>query len=181
MYKQENNKIHVCSIIKLPWKTKFIQLFTEDFCCIKRLVNTVLMLQTCSHCKACSWTYALLSSNLSEIKWYILSESVPKGKGHKSMSKDLLQKRKYTLFSMYCLVTRLHWFNVLWITMIMWFHQIPTLIRLWGGGGPQMEPLFWWPPTSMASHSPKSKEKIQLTGSLLVNGGLKSCFLHNSA
>lgn len=140
----------------------------------------ILRLQTCSHCKACSWTYALLSSNLSEIKWYILSESVPKGKGHKSMSKDLLQKRKYTLFPMYCLVTRLHWFNVSWITIIMWFHQIPTLIRLWGGGGPQMEPLFWWPPTSMASHSPKSKEKIQLTGSLLVNGGLKSCFLHNS-
>lgn len=73
----------------------------------------ILRLQTCSHCKACSWTYALLSSNLSEIKWYILSESVPKGKGHKSMSKDLLQKRKYTLFSMYCLATRLHCFNIM--------------------------------------------------------------------
>lgn len=54
MYKQENNKIHVCRIIKLLYKTKLIQLSTEDFCCIKRLVNTVLMLQTCSHCKACS-------------------------------------------------------------------------------------------------------------------------------
>lgn len=40
MYEQENNKIHVCRIVKLLCKAKFIQLSTEDFCCIKRLVNT---------------------------------------------------------------------------------------------------------------------------------------------
>lgn len=42
MYKQENNKIHVCRIIKLHvlCKTKLIQLSTEDFSCIQRLVNT---------------------------------------------------------------------------------------------------------------------------------------------
>lgn len=39
MYKQDNNKIYVCRIIKLLCKVKFIQLFIEDFCCIKRLVN----------------------------------------------------------------------------------------------------------------------------------------------